>query len=266
MDKMKLNNNDVTVVPRFIDESMLPTIDSIKKDATHIPNIKMNETKKASPMIQPSNNQQEKKSEEKWYIRYKWYIVAIIAIIIVLVLIYMYFNKATNNTSDIPDIEDMKESKKIKSNIIHDNDSVASDLFYSKKLETITEVDDEDFDSINTLPIPKHSTEQLTKQHKDQSVDQSVDQSTKIWIMETKNELSNKDNNPDSFNKYKILDITNDDDNDDNDDNGDDNGEDFIADIDKSTTDENNTLDNVFILEEKDENINKPIQSIDDLF
>lgn len=265
MDKMKLNNNDITVVPRFIDESMLPTIDSIKKDATHIPNIKMNETKKASPMIQPSNNQQEKKSEEKWYIRYKWYIVAIIAIIIVLVLIYMYFNKATNNTSDIPDIEDMKESKKIKSNIIYDNDSVASDLFYSKKLETITEVDDEDFDSINTLPIPKHSTEQLTKQHKDQSidqsidqsVDQSVDQSTKIWIMETKNELSNKDNNPDSFNKYKILDITNDDD---------DNEEDFIADIDKSTTDENNTLDNVFILEEKDENINKPIQSIDDLF
>lgn len=262
---MKLNNNDITVVPRFIDESMLPTIDSIKKDATHIPNIKMNETKKASPMIQPSNNQQEKKSEEKWYIRYKWYIVAIIAIIIVLVLIYMYFNKATNNTSDIPDIEDMKESKKIKSNIIYDNDSVASDLFYSKKLETITEVDDEDFDSINTLPIPKHSTEQLTKQHKDQSidqsidqsVDQSVDQSTKIWIMETKNELSNKDNNPDSFNKYKILDITNDDD---------DNEEDFIADIDKSTTDENNTLDNVFILEEKDENINKPIQSIDDLF
>lgn len=137
--------------------------------------------------------------------------------------------------------------------------------FIQKKLETITEVDDEDFDSINTLPIPKHSTEQLTKQHKDQSidqsidqsVDQSVDQSTKIWIMETKNELSNKDNNPDSFNKYKILDITNDDD---------DNEEDFIADIDKSTTDENNTLDNVFILEEKDENINKPIQSIDDLF
>lgn len=200
MDKMKLNNHDITVVPRFIDESMLPTIDSIKNDETHTVTTTNNKPK----VEEKKETKIKQKNDEKWYIKYKWYIVGIIVVLIVLVLGYMYFsNNSSQDVNELHHIDDTKDIKKIKANIIYDNESVASDLFYPKKLETINE-DDEDFDNMN-------GSNNMNESNKiNIGTSDNDDKSTKQWIEETRSELIKSinidENKSESSDKYKILD------------------------------------------------------------
>ena len=75
---MKLNNNDITVVPRYIDDSMLPTVDSIAND-------------KSNSLEEPKL--ESKKKEEKWYIKYKWYIAGVVVVVVFILFLYFFMNK-----------------------------------------------------------------------------------------------------------------------------------------------------------------------------
>ena len=168
MDKMKLNNNDITVVPRFIDESMLPTVESIKQDKTHSTGQEAvststttnttnttNATNDSNKSVGPSKStnpaspsKTSGKSEEKWYLKYKWYIIAAIVMVVVTFIVYYYFNSKPLETPVVSESSKKhkeKVNKKIRSNIIHDNESIASDQIFSKRLDPIEE--EEDFDS-----------------------------------------------------------------------------------------------------------------------
>lgn len=125
---MKLNNNDITVVPRFIDDSMLPTVDSIAND-------------KSNSLEEPGLELNNKK-EEKWYIKYKWYIAGVVIVVVFILFLYFFINKPSSVIEEKVDQEE--EVKKIKSNIIMDNESISSDLFYNKKLTPILEEDEND--------------------------------------------------------------------------------------------------------------------------
>lgn len=122
---MKLNNNDITVVPRFIDDSMLPTVDSISNDKSN---------SLEEPKLEP------KKKEEKWYIKYKWYIAGVVVVVVFILFLYFFMNKPS---TVIENQLDQEEVKKIKSNIIMDNESISSDLFYNKKLTPILEEEED---------------------------------------------------------------------------------------------------------------------------
>ena len=127
---MKLNNNDITVVPRYIDDSMLPTVDSIAND-------------KSNSLEEPKL--ESKKKEEKWYIKYKWYIAGVVVVVVFILFLYFFMNKPSTL---IEEKIDQEEVKKIKSNIIMDNESISSDLFYNKRLTPILE-EDEHNDSVD---------------------------------------------------------------------------------------------------------------------
>ena len=127
---MKLNNNDITVVPRYIDDSMLPTVDSIANDTSN---------------SLEEHTLESKKKEEKWYIKYKWYIAGVVVVVVFILFLYFFMNKPSTL---IEEKIDQEEVKKIKSNIIMDNESISSDLFYNKRLTPILE-EDEHNDSVD---------------------------------------------------------------------------------------------------------------------
>ena len=205
MDKMKLNNNDITVVPRFIDESMLPTIESIKQNNIH-GNIPDQQTSKENNNVVPKENTNNS-PKEKWYIKYKWYIIASIIFVIIAMVIYFYFSSTASSLPDNTEYNSLHD-KKIKSNILHDNESVASDLFYPKKLTTIEEEYDEEFDT----PPNKSIINTGTSDNDDKINEKWINDTRKSLLQKNDDEKSSIIPEPsdsiksESSDKYNVLD------------------------------------------------------------
>lgn len=170
MSKMKLNNNDITVVPRFIDESMMPTLESLKKEESLEDNTEQVSLEENKP----------KCKKEKWYVKYKWYIAGVVIVLILSLLIYVFVIKSSPSYDSDENKIDLEEVKKIKSNIILDNESISSDLFYNKKLTPILEEDENIEDEIK-------NEDELNKKS-----------SVEKWIDDTREELINKSNETNS--------------------------------------------------------------------